>query len=130
MSYSNEQLSALVRGDSVHKSVYTDPEIFRLEMERIYGRAWIYIGHDSQVPNPGDYHTTLLGGQDVIMVRGSDKKVYVLYNRCPHKGAKVVADGCGNAGKFFRCPYHAWTFKLDGQHLAAPMKNGLENTCF
>ncbi|HBJ67145.1 MAG TPA: ribosomal subunit interface protein, partial [Alcaligenes faecalis] len=81
MSYSNEQLSALVRGDSVHKSVYTDPEIFRLEMERIYGRAWIYIGHDSQVPNPGDYHTTLLGGQDVIMVRGSDKKVYVLYNR-------------------------------------------------
>ena len=130
MSYSNEHIAELVREDSVHKSVYTDPEIFQLEMERIYGQAWIYIGHESQVPNTGDYHTTLLGDQDVVMVRAADRNVHVLYNRCPHKGAKVVADGSGNTGKFFRCAYHAWTFKLDGQHLAAPMKNGFENTCF
>ena len=54
----------------------------------------------------------------------------VLYNRCPHKGAKVVADGEGCAGKFFRCPYHAWTFKLDGSHLGVPLKQGLEGTSY
>ncbi|WP_353194978.1 Rieske 2Fe-2S domain-containing protein, partial [Pusillimonas noertemannii] len=130
MSYSNESIAGLVRPDSVHKSVYTDPEIFQLEMDRIYGHAWIYAGHESQVPKVGDYHTTRIGDQDVIMVRGTDDKVHVLYNRCPHKGAMLVARGDGNAGKFFRCPYHAWTFKLDGSHLAAPIRRGFEGTRF
>lgn len=130
MSYTNEQIAALVRDDSVHKSVYTDPALYQLEMERIYGRAWIYVGHDSQVPNPGDFHATRIGDQDVVMVRASDRQVHVLYNRCPHKGAQVVPEGCGNTGKFFRCPYHAWTFKLDGAHLAAPLRAGFEGTCY
>jgi 2-chlorobenzoate 1,2-dioxygenase len=130
MSLSDRDLARMVRADSVHKRVYTDPEIFALEMKRIYGRAWIYVGHESQVPNPGDYHTTLLGDQDVILVRGTDRRVHVVYNRCPHKGAKLVADGEGNTGKFFRCPYHAWTFKLDGKHLSLPLKNGLEGSCY
>lgn len=130
MSYTNEQIAALVRDDSVHKSVYTDPALYQLEMERIYGRAWIYVGHDSQAPNPGDFHATRIGDQDVVMVRASDRQVYVLYNRCPHKGAQVVPEGCGNTGKFFRCPYHAWTFRLDGAHLAAPLRAGFEGTCY
>ncbi|MFZ5526393.1 MAG: aromatic ring-hydroxylating dioxygenase subunit alpha [Pseudomonadota bacterium] len=128
MTISNETIASMVRADSVHKALYTDPDIFALEMQRIYGRAWIYVGHDSQVKNVGDYVTTRLGDQDVIMVRGSDKRVHVVYNRCPHKGAKLVAEGSGNIGKFFRCPYHAWTFKLDGSHLSLPLKNGLEGT--
>ncbi len=130
MSIANETLASLVRPDSVHKRVYTDPEIFDLEMKRIYGQLWIYVGHESQVKNPGDFHATRIGDQDVVMVRGTDGQVHVLYNRCPHKGAKVVPDGDGNVGKFFRCPYHAWTFKLDGSQLSVPLKNGLENTCF
>jgi phenylpropionate dioxygenase-like ring-hydroxylating dioxygenase large terminal subunit len=130
MSLSNEQIASLVRPDSVNKRVYTDPEIFDLEMKRIYGAAWIYVGHESQVKTTGDYHTTRIGDQDVIMVRASDGKVHVLYNRCPHKGAKVVPDGDGSTGKFFRCPYHAWTFRHDGTHLAAPLKNAFEGTCF
>ena len=130
MSYTTEDIAALVRDDSVHKSVYTDPALYQLEMERIYGRAWIYVGHDSQVPNPGDFHATRIGDQDVVMVRASDRQVYVLYNRCPHKGAQLVPEGCGNTGKFFRCPYHAWTFKLDGSHLAAPLRAGFQGTCY
>ncbi|MDR3097124.1 MAG: aromatic ring-hydroxylating dioxygenase subunit alpha [Paraburkholderia sp.] len=130
MSLNNETLASLVRPDSVNKRVYTDPEIFALEMERIYGRAWIYVGHESQVKAPGDYHTTRIGDQDVVMVRASDGQVHVVYNRCPHKGAQIVPDGDGSTGKFFRCPYHAWTFKLDGSHLSAPLRNGLQNTCF
>lgn len=130
MALTTESIAALVRDDSVHKSVYTDPEIFKLEMKRIYGRAWIYVGHESQVPKTGEYHTTRVGDQDVIMVRDSDGSVKVLYNRCPHKGAKVVAEGDGCTGKFFRCPYHAWTYKLDGKHLSAPLKQGFESTCY
>lgn len=130
MSISNEEIAGLVRSDSVHKRVYTDPEIFALEMERIYGQAWIYVGHESQVKNPGDYHTTRIGDQDVIMTRGTDGKVNVVYNRCPHKGSQLVAKGDGNVGKFFRCPYHAWTFKLDGSLLAVPLRNGMEGTNF
>ncbi|WP_321967850.1 aromatic ring-hydroxylating dioxygenase subunit alpha [Burkholderia cepacia] len=130
MSLNNTALAALVRPDSVHKCVYTDPEIFALEMERIYARAWIYVGHESQVKSPGDYHTTRIGDQDVVMVRAADGQIHVVYNRCPHKGAKIVQDGDGSTGKLFRCPYHAWTFKLDGTHLSAPLRNGLQNTCF
>ncbi|MFZ3120913.1 MAG: aromatic ring-hydroxylating dioxygenase subunit alpha [Variovorax sp.] len=126
----DDELAALVRPDSVNKRVYTDPAIFALEMDRIYGRAWIYVGHESQVPNTGDYHTTRLGDQDVVMVRAADGAVKVLYNRCPHKGAKLVSEGDGCAGKFFRCPYHAWTFKLDGTHLGAPMRDGFEGTAY
>ncbi|WP_334066963.1 aromatic ring-hydroxylating dioxygenase subunit alpha [Burkholderia cepacia] len=130
MSVTNETLAGLVRPDSVHKRLYTDPAIFSLEMERIYGRAWIYVGHESQVKTAGDYHTTRIGDQDVVMVRASDGTIHVIYNRCPHKGAKVVPDGDGSVGKFFRCPYHAWTFRHDGTHLSAPLRNGLQNTCF
>lgn len=125
---SNDELAGLVRPDSVHKRVYTDPHIYELEMERIYGRAWVYVGHESQVPQPGDYHTTRLGDQDVVMVRAQTGAVHVLYNRCPHKGAKLVAEGDGCAGKFFRCPYHAWTFRFDGSHLSAPLRGGFEGT--
>ncbi|VWB14835.1 ribosomal subunit interface protein [Burkholderia aenigmatica] len=130
MSLTNETLAGLVRPDSVHKRLYTDPAIFELEMERIYGQAWIYVGHESQVKAAGDYHTTRIGDQDVVMVRGTDGAVHVVYNRCPHKGAKIVPDGDGCVGKFFRCPYHAWTFRHDGTHLSAPLRNGLQNTCF
>ncbi|MBN3844440.1 MULTISPECIES: aromatic ring-hydroxylating dioxygenase subunit alpha [Burkholderia] len=130
MSLTNETLAGLVRPDSVHKRLYTDPAIFDLEMQRIYGQAWIYVGHESQVKAAGDYHTTRIGDQDVVMVRGTDGAVHVVYNRCPHKGAKIVPDGDGCVGKFFRCPYHAWTFRHDGTHLSAPLRNGLQNTCF
>ena len=130
MTLTNEAIAKLVRDDSVHKRVYVDPEIFGLEMKRIYGQAWIYVGHESQVKKTGDYHTTRLGDQDVVMVRGSTGQVHVVYNRCPHKGAKLVAEGDGCTGKFFRCPYHAWTFKLDGSCLSVPLKNAMEGTCY
>lgn len=125
---SNAELADLVRADSVHKRVYTDPAIFELEMERIYGQAWVYVGHESQVKSTGDYVTTSIGNQDVIMVRKSNDAIEVLYNRCPHRGAKLVPEGDGCVGKFFRCPYHAWTFKLDGSPLSMPLKNGMEGT--
>ncbi|MCB1733385.1 MAG: hypothetical protein KDI21_23130, partial [Halieaceae bacterium] len=58
MAYSNEELGRLVEPARLHRSIYTDPDIFELEMQRIWGKAWIFIGHESQVPNPGDFYTT------------------------------------------------------------------------
>lgn len=122
-----EALGRLVEANRVHRSVYTDPAIFELEMERIWGQAWIYIGHDSQVPEAGDYITTELGLDPVIMVRGDDHKVRVLINRCAHKGAKVAARCAGNADSF-RCPYHGWTYRRDGGLRGLPAREGYTNT--
>jgi phenylpropionate dioxygenase-like ring-hydroxylating dioxygenase large terminal subunit len=121
-------VAALVRGREVHRDVYIDPEVFRLEMKHLFANTWVFVGHDSQTPNKGDYFTTQLGDQPVIMVRHTDNEIKVLYNRCPHKGTKIAIDRTGNTGKFFRCPYHAWSFKTDGCLLAIPLKKGYEGT--
>lgn len=121
-----DAVRALVRETEVHKDLFTSPELFDLEMEHLFAATWIYVGHESQVPNPGDYITTTVGLQPVVMVRHTDKTVRVLYNRCPHKGTMVAGDACGNTGKFFRCPYHAWTFKTDGSLLSIPLKKGYD----
>jgi benzoate/toluate 1,2-dioxygenase subunit alpha len=121
---------ALVRETAVHRDVYINREIFDLEMEHLFANTWVHVGHASQIPNAGDYFTTSIGSQPVIMVRHTDGTVKVLFNRCPHKGTKIAIDGCGNTGKFFRCPYHAWTFKTDGSLLAIPLKKGYDQTGF
>ena len=76
------ELRQMVRPDKVHRSLYADPAVFELEMERLFGRAWLFVGHESQVAKPGDFYCTRLGRQPVIMVRGGDGAVRVLHNRC------------------------------------------------
>ena len=99
-------------------------------MEQLFANTWIYVGHDSQVPKVGDYYATTIGTQPVIMVRDAPDSVTVLHNRCPHKGTRITGDTCGNVGRFFRCPYHAWTFRLDGSLAGVPLKSGYDNTGF
>ena len=120
--------TGLVQPDRVHRSVYTDPAIFELEMQHIFGATWIYVGHDSQVPNDGDYCTTGIARQPLLMVRDKGQ-VRLLYNRCPHKGAQVVPEGQGNA-RLFRCAYHGWIFQRDGAVRTIPLENGYQNSCF
>ena len=126
---SHETLRSLVEPHRVHRRVYTDAEIFALEMERIWGHAWIYIGHASQVPNAGDFVTSEIGLDPVLMVRGDDARVRVLLNRCGHKGAKVTAKCAGHAD-YFRCPYHGWTYRKDGALRGVPAREGYDNTDF
>lgn len=123
-----QALRALVQDDQVHRDVYIDDELFALEMERLWSRTWVYVGHTSQVPNPGDYFTTDIAAQPVILVRHVDGSVRVLLNRCAHKGAKLVSAPTGNTGKFFRCPYHAWSYTTDGALLAIPLRKGYDGT--
>lgn len=125
----DKQLAELVQSDKVHRDVYTDPDIFALEMERIWGRAWVYVGHESQVKNPGDYFATSIGLQPVLMTRHSDNSVQVIFNRCSHKGAQLIGDTCGHA-KQLRCPYHGYVFDTDGSLMHIPREEGYAGTAF
>ncbi len=121
-----DDIRALVRDDAVHRDVYTDPALFRLEMERLWSRAWIYVGHASQIPRTGDYATCDIGLEPVLMIRQPDDTIRVLRNRCAHKGARIVADRAGNAGRFLRCPYHNWSYRTDGSIAAIPLRGGYD----
>ncbi|HEX7052372.1 MAG TPA: Rieske 2Fe-2S domain-containing protein [Burkholderiales bacterium] len=119
----NEQLAMLVQPDRVHRSLYADPAIFELEMERLFGRAWLVLGHESQVRAPGDYFTTRMGREPVIVARHDDGSVRVLINRCAHRGAMVCAEGRGSAERFV-CPYHGWSYDRAGALKAVPFASG------
>ena len=119
----NEQLAMLVQPDRVHRALYTDPAIFELELERIFGRAWLVLGHESQVRAPGDYYTTRMGREPVIVVRQDDGRIGVLVNRCAHRGSMVCAEGRGNAERFV-CPYHGWSYDRAGALKAVPFASG------
>jgi 2-chlorobenzoate 1,2-dioxygenase len=119
----------LVEPERVHRRVYVDPDVYELEMDRLFGRTWIYVGHESQVPEPGDYYTTQVGRQPVVMTRHSDGQVYVLENRCPHKGALVCPERSGHAERFM-CMYHGWRFNNDGSLRSVPVRTGYDGSTF
>jgi phenylpropionate dioxygenase-like ring-hydroxylating dioxygenase large terminal subunit len=118
-----DSISALVEPGRVHRRVYSDPAIFELEMERIFGRAWLFVGHASQVSQPGDYVTMNLGREPVIFTRHRDGTLKVLQNRCAHRGPKVLNERCGHRNHF-TCLYHGWTYDTDGALVHVPVPEG------
>jgi phenylpropionate dioxygenase-like ring-hydroxylating dioxygenase large terminal subunit len=108
-----------VRDGRVHSAIYTDPAIFEAEMERIFHRTWLYVGHESEVPKPGDFKLRQMGRQPVILVRGASGRVNVLMNRCRHRGALVAERECGPA-KYFKCWWHGWVYNNDGELVEIP----------
>ena len=117
----------LVKNDRVHATLYTDAQIFEEELDKIFYRGWVYIGHDSELPKPGDFLTRSIGRQPVIMVRQKDGNITVLLNRCAHRGSTVCTVEQGNA-KVFACPYHGWTYDLGGNLLSVSHPGGFEQT--
>lgn len=113
----------LIQPGRVHGSLYTDPRIFAEELARVWYRTWVFVGHASEVPEPGDYVRKTIGPQDVIMTRGQDDEVHLVLNRCAHRGNLVCEDTRGNA-KSFRCPYHGWTYRNTGELLGYPYSQG------
>lgn len=111
-----EEISKLITDDwRLNGSVYTDEAIFTRELATVFRNSWLYVAHESQLRNPGDYVTTYAGTQPVIVSRGRDDgQVHVMLNRCRHRGATVCQEAKGNAN-FFRCAYHGWTYTNSGE---------------
>jgi phenylpropionate dioxygenase-like ring-hydroxylating dioxygenase large terminal subunit len=102
-------------GHALAAPFYCDPAFFEREMQRVLLRHWHCVGHDSQLPEPGDFITTELCGESLIIVRGADRNVRALLNVCRHRGSRVCTEQTGRArGGVFVCPYHAWSYNLDG----------------
>src|SRR5262249_19655768 len=110
---SDHAIGSLVEEHRVRTAVYTDASVFQQEIERIFGRTWIYVAHTSEIPNPHDYKTTTIGRTPVIVVRDDRGRVRVLLNRCRHRAATVCDEPCGTVARF-RCPYHGWVYEVDG----------------
>jgi phenylpropionate dioxygenase-like ring-hydroxylating dioxygenase large terminal subunit len=115
---------ALVRADRVHRTLYTDPEIFAEEMVKVFGgRSWVYMTHESQLPEPHSFRSIRMGLRPVIVTRDRDGAVHAVFNRCAHRGATVCREESGIA-KSFQCPYHGWTFRNTGDLVGVPWPQG------
>lgn len=106
-------------GCSLPADLYLRPELFELEFRVLLGRHWIALGHHSRIPGQGDYFVSEVAGESLIVVRDSRGQVNVLANVCSHRGSRL-ADPPDGTARAFVCPYHAWTFGLDGLLLQAP----------
>jgi phenylpropionate dioxygenase-like ring-hydroxylating dioxygenase large terminal subunit len=123
----SDDIRSLVRPDHVHRRAYADASVFQLEQERIFSRLWIYVAHESQLKNAGDFIRTRLADYEVMVTRHTDGEIYVLQNRCPHRGARICMVDRGNS-KVFSCPYHAWAFRSDGTLASVPHRKSYPDT--
>ena len=118
-------IDGLVRDDPaghtfrVHRSAMTSQELFDLEIERVFNHSWLYVGHGSEIPEPGSFVRRSVGTRPVIFVRGRDGQVRVFFNTCPHRGATICRQDQGKATTF-QCFYHAWTFNTEGVFVSGP----------
>jgi phenylpropionate dioxygenase-like ring-hydroxylating dioxygenase large terminal subunit len=115
------ELKASVRPaeGAVPAFIFGDPDVYRMEVEKVFDRCWLFVAHESEVPNAGDYVTRYMGEQSVIVVRGEDGVVRVLLNMCRHRGMRVCRSDENNASHF-RCPYHGFTYKNTGELIGVP----------
>jgi phenylpropionate dioxygenase-like ring-hydroxylating dioxygenase large terminal subunit len=103
----------------VSRKIFVDEEIFQLELRNLFARSWLFIGHESQIPEPGDFFASRMGNDAVLLTRDSDGEVNVLLNSCRHRGMKVCRYDTGNTLNF-TCPYHGWSYSVDGELVDTP----------
>lgn len=103
----------------IHRSVFTDPEVMKIEMEKIFGTCWLYLGHESELSEPGRFVTRQVGGRDLIFNRDAEGNIHSFYNSCMHRGALVCREREGKANAF-QCFYHAWTYNNKGDLVGVP----------
>ena len=105
-------------GYSFEQEFYTSDAVFQADMDRVVGRKWILAGHSSRIPNKGDYFLFKIGVEQIIIIRENANSVRAFFNVCRHRGSTLCSAQSGNAPRLV-CPYHAWTFGLDGKLIAA-----------
>lgn len=110
----------------IHNRLYHDPAIFQAELRHIFSTTWVYVGHVSEVPDVGDYKSATIATQPVVVSHHEDGEIYVLFNRCRHRGAVVCRDDSGHSN-YFRCPYHNWVYANDGALVGVTMADGYQD---
>ncbi len=113
-----ELISKQKTGYALDHEFYQDEEIYQRDIERIYLKSWLYTGHQSEIPNKGDFFLYKMANEEVIVLRGDDGQISTLLNVCRHRGSRVCLEAKGSA-KRLSCPYHGWTYDLDGKLIAA-----------
>jgi len=103
---------------ALERDFYTSPDDYQIDLEMIWYRDWLFVGHDCEVPNPGSYLTVQIGEYPVIVVRDRDGNIRAYHNSCRHRGSRICSEEHGTAARLV-CPYHQWTYSLDGRLLAA-----------
>lgn len=103
----------------VRREIFSDPDVFHNERDQVFGRSWLFVGHESQLPNKGDFFLSSAGHEPVIVTRDAAGEINVLLNNCRHRGMRVCRHDHGNAARF-TCPYHYWTFANDGKLVGIP----------
>jgi len=106
--------------------IYRDAEFFELERELVFRQSWQIVCHVNDVPRSGDFHTFDFLGQGVVAIRGEDGQVRSFHNACRHRAARLLDGPKGRCGRRITCPYHAWTYGLDGRLLAVPQRDAYE----
>ena len=101
--------------------IFNDPGIFAMEREKVFARSWVYLAHESEIPEQGDYVLRYILDDPFIVVRGEDGQISALFNQCRHRGMQVCRSELGNAAHF-RCPYHGWTYRYDGRLVGVPVQ--------
>lgn len=116
-----DQLSGLVDLDKgyISRELFVDEGIYREELDKVFTRAWLFVGHESQIPKPGDFFTSRMGEESVIMCRDKKNNIQIFLNSCRHRGMKVCRYESGNTS-LFTCPYHSWTYTTDGKLQGVP----------
>lgn len=112
----------------VNREVFTDAEIYRAEREKIFERCWLYLGHTSEVSKPGSYISREVAGKPLVMTRDKGGQLHVFYNTCTHRGALVCRERSGSQPTFL-CPYHAWSFDLQGKLVKMPGPEAMSPAC-
>ena len=108
-----------MQAGTVSREIFVDPEIYQQEQEQVFARAWLFVGHESQVPKAGDYFISSMGEESVILCRDRQENIHVFLNSCTHRGMKVCRYDEGNT-PVFSCPYHGWSFATDGKLVGVP----------
>ncbi len=115
------QLSSMVNLEqgTISREVFVNDEIYQQEQEQVFARAWLFVGHESLIPNPGDFFQSRMGEESVILVRDRKSQIHVFLNTCRHRGMKVCRYDLGNA-LLFTCPFHGWSYDLEGKLVGVP----------